>query len=63
MGPEAVCCSGVTCLLQFSLERLFVRLQGRVGKSATIKETAVDLERQMGQYNKWMCGDLINWLI
>lgn len=40
-----------------------MRLQGRVGKSATIKETAVDLERQMGQYNKWMCGDLINWLI
>lgn len=38
-------------------------LQGRVGKSATIKETAVDLERQMGQYIKWMCGDLINWLI
>lgn len=30
---------------------------------ATIKETVVDLGRQMGQYIKWVCGDLINWLI
>lgn len=29
----------------------------------TIKETVVDLGRQMGQYIKWVCGDLINWLI
>lgn len=30
---------------------------------ATIKEAVVDLERQMGRYIKWVCGDLINWLI
>lgn len=35
---------------------------GRTWKSH-IKETVVDLGRQMGQYIKWVCGDLINWLI
>ena len=36
---------------------------GPGGEALTEKETVVDLGRQMGQYIKWVCGELINRLI
>lgn len=51
IDPEAVWYSGVTCLFQFSLERLFVRSQGHVGKG--------DLDRQRGRCIAQMHGDVV----